>query len=110
MAVAWQPLDLRSDPDAIDHRHDPAKVHDALADLLEVIRPPVWHAQAACAGRSDLSWFPVRGESTDAQRAICEGCPVREPCAEAGMGERHGLWGGYSERDRRRLRRGHPAA
>lgn len=110
VALAWRDIDLRSDLDAPDHRHDPGAVYDALDDLLELVRRPAWHSDAACRDHPDLSWFPHRGEPIVAQRAICEACPVRAACADAGMGERHGMWGGYSERDRRRFRRGEPAA
>jgi len=36
--------------------------------------------------------------------AVCQTCPVRADCLEAGMAERHGIWGGTTERERVRLR------
>ncbi len=89
---------------------DPADLVDAYGQLQALIVRPSWHADAACRGRDDLNWFPRRGEPVAEQRAICEDCPVRGPCADAGMGERHGIWGALSERDRRALRRGQPTA
>jgi hypothetical protein len=38
-------------------------------------------------------------------RRLCATCPVREPCAEAGASERHGMWGGLSPKERKRRRR-----
>lgn len=43
-------------------------------------------------------------ESTAPAKALCDGCPVRLECLEAGLSERFGMWGGRSERARRRLR------
>jgi WhiB family redox-sensing transcriptional regulator len=50
-------------------------------------------------------FFVDRGVSTKPAHQLCESCPVREPCAEAGLGEHFGIWGGRSEYERRRLRR-----
>ena len=30
--------------------------------LAELLDRPAWHAKAACRGRSDVTWFPGRGE------------------------------------------------
>lgn len=72
-------------------------------------RPPAseWLERAACAGVDPALFFPGRGEETKSARAICAGCPVREDCLEYALrtGEKFGIWGGKSERERRRLRR-----
>lgn len=62
--------------------------------------------QAACAGLTDL-FFPERGESTREAKAVCRACPVKAECLEWALdaGEKHGIWGGLSERERRRVRR-----
>jgi WhiB family redox-sensing transcriptional regulator len=86
-----------------------------LDDILELLRPPAWHADAACKGMVDLFYPEGAGDPasraiTEA-RAVCAGCPVREPCLEAGMGERHGVWGGAITIERRQLRKARrPAA
>jgi WhiB family redox-sensing transcriptional regulator len=78
---------------------------DAVDVLLELVRPPAWHARAACRGVDTEVFFPTRGESTDTARAVCARCPVAGDCRTAGHHEHHGIWGGTSERERRRARR-----
>lgn len=104
MALTWQAIDVGSDPLEVELLGDPASMVDALGELLAVsIRPP-WMRDAKCRGRSEL-FFLERGESSEPAKALCSGCPVAPQCSEAGMNERHGIWGGYSERQRRTLRR-----
>jgi hypothetical protein len=54
---------------------------------------------AKCVGRTD-EMFPrhYHGPKADAARAICEGCPAIEPCANAAIGRREqfGVWGGLT--------------
>ncbi|MCL4449452.1 MAG: WhiB family transcriptional regulator [Actinobacteria bacterium] len=52
-------------------------------------------------------FFPERGASTREAKAVCRGCIVRGECLEYALknGERFGIWGGTSERERRRIRR-----
>jgi WhiB family redox-sensing transcriptional regulator len=52
-------------------------------------------------------FFPERGASTREAKEVCRGCVVREDCLEYALvnGEKFGIWGGMSERERRRLRR-----
>lgn len=74
---------------------------------------PYWFTFAACrpeyADRPLDQWvdqfFPGRGEDTRPIKDICAECPAQEACAEHGLAEKHGIWGGLSERERRRLRR-----
>ncbi len=67
-----------------------------------------WQLQAACRGADPLIFFPSRGENSLLLRAkaICQTCPVRQDCLEQALrdGEKHGVFGGTSERERRRLR------
>lgn len=66
----------------------------------------VGEAQGACRGVNWMTFFPLRGEPTEPAKAICAGCPVREPCLEWAIpNEKVGIWGGSSERTRRSLRR-----
>jgi WhiB family transcriptional regulator, redox-sensing transcriptional regulator len=48
-----------------------------------------------------------RGASTREAKEVCRGCVAREDCLEYALdnGEKFGIWGGMSERERRRLRR-----
>lgn len=66
-----------------------------------------WMEQAKCVGMADEVFFPERGQSVNEAKAICASCPVREACLEYALVavERFGIWGGASERERRRLRR-----
>lgn len=68
---------------------------------------PDWMDQANCRGMDPDVWFPARGESLARQRAICAACTVRDQCLEYALahGMNHGVWGGQSERERRRIRR-----
>lgn len=53
-------------------------------------------------------WYPDRGPSRalmKALREMCRACPVRPECITQGIEERHGWFGGMSERDRARLRK-----
>ncbi len=64
-----------------------------------------WVAEAACRGMGSNIFFPERQESPQAAKGVCSSCPVRIECAEEGMGERFGIWGGLTARERRGLRR-----
>ena len=63
-----------------------------------------WREQALCARHDPEIFFPAKGESTRKAKAICEMCLVRVECLnEAVKGRiRYGVWGGRSERERRR--------
>lgn len=63
-----------------------------------------WRSDAACRGEDPALFFPGRGGSVDAALAVCDRCPVRAECADAGRTEYSGVWGGMSERQRRLLR------
>lgn len=66
-----------------------------------------WQDRANCLGVDPDLFFPERGASTREAKEVCRGCAVRVDCLEWAMakGERFGIWGGLSERERRRLRR-----
>lgn len=78
---------------------------DAVATFI--VTEERWMADALCKTTPDVNFYPGRGESTDAARAVCAVCPVRAECLEYALriGERYGIWGGTSERERRVLRR-----
>ncbi len=69
--------------------------------------PDAWKAAGACKGLDPDIFFPERGSSTAAPKAVCARCPVRDICLEVALrnGEKFGIWGGLSERERRRMRR-----
>lgn len=66
-----------------------------------------WQADALCAQTDPEAFFPEKGGSTREAKRICESCEVRSECLEYALenDERFGIWGGLSERERRRLRR-----
>lgn len=70
------------------------------------LEPTPWAAHAACANTSPDLFFPDKGGSTAAARAVCATCPVTTECLDYALRWRipHGIWGGTSERERRRLR------
>jgi WhiB family redox-sensing transcriptional regulator len=66
-----------------------------------------WQERALCAETDPEAFFPEKGGSTREAKKICSGCEVKAECLEYALGndERFGIWGGLSERERRRLRR-----
>lgn len=82
------------------------------ADSLPVFERPAWQARARCRGMPPAMWFPEQGEPTSPIKAICAGCPVRRECLDYAVttNQIHGTWGGLSERQRQRMRRGRGAA
>src|SRR5687767_4591368 len=66
-----------------------------------------WQEYANCLGVVPDLFFPERGASTKEAKEVCRGCVVRDECLEYALsnGEKFGIWGGMSERERRRIRR-----
>jgi len=66
-----------------------------------------WRLDALCAETDPEAFFPEKGGSTREAKRVCVGCPVRLQCLEYALGndERFGIWGGLSERERRKLKR-----
>ena len=66
-----------------------------------------WQTDALCAQTDPEAFFPEKGGSTRDAKRVCFACPVRDECLDYAMAhdEKFGIWGGLSERERRRLRR-----
>jgi WhiB family redox-sensing transcriptional regulator len=72
-----------------------------------------WMEFAACTTADPEAWFPAKGSSTREAKQICNGrkglrpCPVRSQCLEYALShdDRFGVWGGKSDRERRKLKR-----
>ena len=64
-----------------------------------------WMADGNCRLYPPATFFPSDGVGVDKARKICATCPVTEPCLEYALEHRidHGVWGGCSERERRRI-------
>ncbi len=91
-------------------RIEPGFEHDAplhLIDFGDEGETPEWQERALCAQTDPEAFFPEKGGSTREAKRICSGCEVRAECLEYALAhdERFGIWGGLSERERRRLRR-----
>jgi WhiB family redox-sensing transcriptional regulator len=79
----------------------------ALVELFGLPEQTGWKRQANCMGVDPDLFFPERGSSTREAKEVCRGCVVQEACLEFALtnGEKFGIWGGLSERERRRIRR-----
>ena len=66
-----------------------------------------WMTEGNCNQTPPSMFFPSDGVGVDAARKVCETCPVKSPCLEYALVNRidHGVWGGTSERERRRILR-----
>jgi WhiB family redox-sensing transcriptional regulator len=68
---------------------------------------PTWRKRAACRGLDNEIFYPSSDEDFDAAEAkeICAECPVRQACLEHALAHREheGIWGGMTERERRRI-------
>jgi WhiB family redox-sensing transcriptional regulator len=73
---------------------------------------PGWRDAALCAQTDPESFFPEKGGSTREPKRVCWACEVRAECLEYALDhdEKFGIWGGMSERERRRLKRASAAA
>lgn len=66
-----------------------------------------WMVHAKCRGASPTEFFPSDGMGVERAQRVCATCPVRMECLEYALEHRieHGVWGGASERERRRILR-----
>lgn len=66
-----------------------------------------WQERALCSQTDPEAFFPEKGGSTREAKKICTVCDVRVECLEYALAkdERFGIWGGLSERERRKLRK-----
>ena len=66
-----------------------------------------WQERALCAQTDPEAFFPEKGGSTREAKKVCIGCDVRGECLEYALAhdERFGIWGGLSERERRKLKK-----
>jgi WhiB family transcriptional regulator, redox-sensing transcriptional regulator len=82
---------------------------DVLGELMALTGEDEqeWQERALCAQTDPEAFFPEKGGSTREAKQICNSCEVRAECLEYALGhdERFGIWGGLSERERRRLKR-----
>jgi WhiB family redox-sensing transcriptional regulator len=79
---------------------------DTTQWLKSLLQRPDWMLEGACRGHDPERFFPTRGTSTALAKAVCARCTVRGPCLEFALQDPStpGIWGGTSERGRRKLR------
>lgn len=66
-----------------------------------------WMRDAKCRDMPPNFFFPNDGVGVEAAKKICAECVVREECLDYALANKieHGVWGGTSERERRRMSR-----
>lgn len=104
----FQPLE-EYEPYADAYYEQPAQPQDVDIFAVEgwdATEGGTWRQAALCAETDPEAFFPDKGGSTREAKQVCRGCPVRGECLEYALEneERFGIWGGLSERERRRLR------
>lgn len=101
----WNVLDGLASPEV-------GKPATALATVVSIFAtidegPLGWQERALCAQTDPEAFFPEKGGSTREAKKVCASCEVRRECLDYALAndERFGIWGGLSERERRRLKR-----
>jgi WhiB family transcriptional regulator, redox-sensing transcriptional regulator len=76
-----------------------------MSDPIDTHPDTVWMAAGNCRNYPPEAFFPSDGVGVDRARKICASCPVTMQCLEYALEHRieHGVWGGCSERERRRI-------
>ena len=104
------PHNLFNSPNLGSQEHHLSLVPDSSPMSFGGLTPddPEWQERALCAQTDPEAFFPEKGGSTREAKRICLGCDVKDACLEYALAkdERFGIWGGLSERERRRLKRG----
>ena len=90
------------------------QVSERDAGRTEVDVDTSWMVQGRCRELPPEVFFPSDGVGVEVARHYCAECPVKGPCLEYALENHieHGVWGGASERERRRIarsRRGMPS-
>ncbi len=106
LQVALNNRATQMDLAASSDRHPGAGMLQVLTDATIEYRPE-WSAQGQCNGIEPGLFFPPRGASVSEAKAVCATCSVATLCLEFALenGEKFGIWGGRSERERRVIRR-----
>ncbi len=64
-----------------------------------------WRTKAACHGLDPQTFYPDDDDAAESAKAVCDQCSVQTACLEYALGrrEKEGVWGGFTERERRRI-------
>lgn len=75
-----------------------------------VVTDESWRDAALCAQTDPEAFYPEKGGSTREAKKVCASCGVRDECLQSALDadERFGIWGGLSERERRKLHKATP--
>jgi WhiB family redox-sensing transcriptional regulator len=101
---------LADDSDLDDDAIDETASRTVDLVLLETDGLPpelTWQERALCAQTDPEAFFPEKGGSTREAKRVCMSCEVRAECLDYALAkdERFGIWGGLSERERRRVKK-----
>ena len=103
------PSEERSASTEVRTSSNPQRVGGAVVDVtLETVDPyQPWQESSRCKDFDPEIFFPEKGGSSREAKRICADCEVRLECLNYALrrDERYGVWGGMSERERRRLKR-----
>lgn len=89
------------------YNHPKVPLSQLVYDLGDDLK---WQEYALCAQTDPELFFPEKGGSTREAKRVCTNCDVRVECLAYALDkdERFGIWGGLSERERRRLKSSQP--
>lgn len=99
------------DPELDRKPHNTRVIESKRAPVSESRNPDMyyggegWKASAMCQFEPPAIFFPSDARGVEKAKKICSTCPVKNPCLEFALSLRidHGVWGGTSERQRRRM-------
>lgn len=92
--------------DCINAAKPEPEIRYRLPTAAWLVQREDWQQQGACYRTGALRFFPPQGGDSRTPKAICRDCPVQFQCLEYAMrtNQRYGVWGGKSEKERRRIR------
>jgi WhiB family redox-sensing transcriptional regulator len=94
-------------PKISDRNHARSRAPWSAPDTYRGSAYPAWMDSGLCAEVDPEIFFPEKGGSSRDAKQVCRGCEVRAECLEYALAndERFGVFGGLSERERRKLKR-----
>lgn len=108
----WSSSQLRAVPSYEAMELSVSQAQEAMADIFNLgyekgASRLSWQDFALCAQTDPDIFFPEKGGSTTPATTVCASCPVQGECLEYAITHdiRHGIWGGMSDNDRRRIAR-----
>jgi WhiB family transcriptional regulator, redox-sensing transcriptional regulator len=101
--VSYFPSDATRVQDRVEEANTLRELEVLDGDAEELM----WQERALCAQTDPEAFFPEKGGSTREAKRVCLSCEVRGDCLEYALlhDERFGIWGGLSERERRKLKK-----